>query len=42
MEKLDKITNKYFQNVIKNSWTWQRLTEEEKQRFRKETTIVYG
>ena len=25
--------DKYFQNVIKNSWTWQRLTEEEKQRF---------
>lgn len=33
MEKLDEVTNKYFQNVIKNSWTWQRLTEEEKQRF---------
>lgn len=32
-EKLDEVTNKYFQNVIKNSWTWQRLTEEEKQRF---------
>lgn len=31
--KLDEVTNKYFQNVIKNSWTWQRLTEEEKQRF---------
>lgn len=33
MEKLDEVINKYFQNVIKNSWTWQRLTEEEKQRF---------
>lgn len=32
-EKLDEVTSKYFQNVIKNSWTWQRLTEEEKQRF---------
>ncbi len=32
-EILDEATNKYFQNVIKNSWTWQRLTEEEKQRF---------
>ena len=32
-EKIDEVTNKYFQNVIKNSWTWQRLTEEEKQRF---------
>ena len=30
-EKLDEVINKYFQNVIKNSWTWQRLTEEEKQ-----------
>lgn len=32
-ENLDEVTNKYFQNVIKNSWTWQRLTKEEKQRF---------
>lgn len=32
-ENLDEVTNKYFQNVIKNSWTWERLTEEEKQRF---------
>lgn len=32
-QKLDEVTNKFFQNVIKNSWTWQRLTEEEKQRF---------
>lgn len=32
-EKLDEVTSKYFQNVIKNSWTWKRLTEEEKQRF---------
>lgn len=23
----------YFQNVIKKSWTWQKLTEEEQQRF---------
>lgn len=30
-EKIDEVTNKYFQNVIKNSWTWQRLTEEEKE-----------
>ena len=29
-EKLDEVIGKYFQNVIKNSWTWQRLTEEEK------------
>ena len=33
MEYMDDVTEKYFQNVIKNSWTWQRLTEEEKQRF---------
>ena len=32
-EKLDEAIGKYFQNVIKNSWTWQRLTEEEKHRF---------
>lgn len=30
-ENLDEVTNKYFQNVIKNSWTWERLTEEEKE-----------
>ena len=23
----------YFQNVIKKSWTWEKLTAEEKQRF---------
>ena len=23
----------YFQNVIKKSWTWQRLTNEERERF---------
>lgn len=33
MENLDNVTNNYFQNVIKKSWTWQRLAEEEKQRF---------
>lgn len=33
MEYMDDVTEKYFQNIIKNSWTWQRLTEEEKQRF---------
>lgn len=32
-EKLDEVINKYFKNVIKNSWTWERLTEEEKRRF---------
>lgn len=33
MGNLDSVTSEYFQNVIKNSWTWERLTEEEKQRF---------
>ena len=23
----------YFQNIIKKSWTWQKLTQEEQQRF---------
>lgn len=32
-KKLDEVTNKFFQNIIKTSWTWQRLTEEEKLRF---------
>lgn len=32
-EKLDEVINKYFQNIIKNSWTWHSLTEEEKQKF---------
>ena len=32
-KNLHEVTNNYFQNVIKNSWTWQRLTEKEKQRF---------
>lgn len=32
-QNLDEVTVKYFQNIIKNSWTWRRLTEEEKQRF---------
>lgn len=33
LENLDEVTNKFFQNIIKISWTWQRLMEEEKQRF---------
>lgn len=32
-EELSETIDKYFQNVIKNSWTWKRLTEEEKERF---------
>lgn len=32
MKNSDAVEN-YFQNVIKKSWTWERLKEEEKQRF---------
>lgn len=27
------IVEDYFQNVIKKSWTWEKLTQEERQRF---------
>lgn len=33
MENKKNVVEDYFQNVIKKSWTWSRLTEEEKQRF---------
>ena len=33
MKKHSQVVENYFQNVIKKSWTWQRLTEEEQQRF---------
>lgn len=33
MKKYSNAVEDYFQNVIKKSWTWDRLTEEEKQRF---------
>lgn len=33
MMKCSGVVENYFQNVIKKSWTWRRLTEEEKQRF---------
>ena len=33
MIKYSNAVENYFQNVIKKSWTWQRLTEEEQQRF---------
>ncbi len=29
----NNVVEDYLENVIKNSWTWQRLTEEEKKRF---------
>ena len=33
MKKYSPAAEDYFQNVIKKSWTWDRLTEEEQQRF---------
>lgn len=31
--KYSNVVEDYFQNVIKKSWTWNRLTEEEQKRF---------
>lgn len=33
MKKYSNAVENYFQDVIKKSWTWERLTQEEKQRF---------
>ena len=33
MIKYSSAVEDYFQNVIKKSWTWNRLTEEERRRF---------
>lgn len=33
MSKHTMAVENYFQNVIKKSWTWQKLTEEEQKRF---------
>lgn len=33
MKKYSNVVENYFQNIIKRSWTWERLTEEERQRF---------
>lgn len=33
MVKYSNAVENYFQNVIKKSWTWERLTEEERKRF---------
>lgn len=33
MKKDSNAVENYFQNVIKKSWIWARLTEEEQQRF---------
>ncbi len=31
--KYSNAVETYFQNVIKKSWTWEKLTEEERKRF---------
>lgn len=31
--KYSNVVESYFQNIIKKSWTWQKLTQEEQQRF---------
>lgn len=33
MKKHTMAVENYFQNVIKKSWTWEKLTEEEQKRF---------
>lgn len=33
MAKYSPVVENYMQNVIKNSWTWERLTEEEREKF---------
>ena len=33
MAKYSPVVENYLQNIIKKSWTWEKLTEEEKQRF---------
>lgn len=33
MKRESKVLDTYFENVIKKSWTWERLTEEERKRF---------
>ena len=33
MAKYTMAVENYFQNVIKKSWTWEKLTEEEQKRF---------
>lgn len=33
MKKYSNAVENYFQNVIKKSWTWEKLTNEERKRF---------
>lgn len=33
MAKYSNVVENYFQTVIKKSWTWKKLTEEEQKRF---------
>ena len=44
MEKYSPVVVDYFQNVIQKSWTWSRLTDEERTRFAEMNAIdrIYG
>lgn len=33
MKKQSNVVENYFQNVIKKSWSWEKLTNEERKRF---------
>lgn len=33
MKKYSNAVENYFQDIIKKSWTWERLTEDERERF---------
>lgn len=33
MKKYSSVVEDYFQNVIKKSWTWEKLTAQEQERF---------
>ena len=33
MKKYSNVVENYFQNIIKKSWTWEKLTNEERKRF---------
>ena len=43
MDNKETAIQEYFIDVIQKSWTWERLTEEEKQRFLEiDVSRVYG
>ena len=33
MKKYSNVVENYFQSIIKKSWSWEKLTHEERQRF---------